>query len=53
MFTVRVFIAVYEPLPHTITREWQVASAERMVRMRQGAVDGISSEWDYEKNTWK
>ncbi|KAK2177622.1 hypothetical protein NP493_589g02013 [Ridgeia piscesae] len=44
---------VYPPMPRTITKEWQVAQAERMVKQRQGAVLGISSQWDYEKNEWK
>ena len=46
-------VAVYPPMPRTITKEWQVAQAERMVKQRQGAVLGISSQWDYEKNEWK
>ncbi|KAK2172156.1 hypothetical protein NP493_989g02062 [Ridgeia piscesae] len=46
-------VYVYAPWPRTFTREWQVAQAERMVKQRQGAVLGISSNWDYEKNAWK
>jgi len=44
---------VLPPMPETITREWQEAQLERMIRQRQGPVDGISSNWDYEKNDWK
>jgi len=44
---------VLPPMPETITREWQEAQVERMVRQRQGPVDGISSRWDYEQKKWK
>jgi len=44
---------VLPPLPHTITAEWQEKQLENMIRQRQGAVEGISSHWDYEKNDWK
>jgi len=44
---------VLSPMPETITREWQVAQLELMVKQRQGAVDGVSSNWDYENNRWK
>jgi cytochrome c oxidase subunit 4 len=44
---------VLPPLPETITAEWQEKQLEHMIRQRQGPVDGISSLWDYEKNTWK
>jgi len=44
---------VLPPLPETITPEWQEKQVENMIRQRQGAVEGISSNWDYEKNDWK
>jgi cytochrome c oxidase subunit 4 len=44
---------VLPPMPETITREWQEAQVERMIKQRQGPVDGISSRWDFEKNDWK
>jgi len=44
---------VLPPLPETITAEWQEAQLEKMIRQRQGAVEGIASRWDYEKNEWK
>jgi cytochrome c oxidase subunit 4 len=44
---------VLPPLPHTITQEWQEKQLEKMIRQRQGAVEGIASHWDYEKNDWK
>lgn len=45
--------AVYSPLPHTITEEWQLAQQELMIAQNQGPVEGISSKWDYEKGQWK
>jgi cytochrome c oxidase subunit 4 len=44
---------VLPPLPETITAEWQEKQLEKMIRQRQGPVEGISSKWDYEKNDWK
>jgi cytochrome c oxidase subunit 4 len=44
---------VLPPLPPTITREWQEKQVEYMVKQRQGAVEGIASNWDYENNKWK
>jgi cytochrome c oxidase subunit 4 len=44
---------VLPPLPETITAEWQEKQLEKMIRQRQGAVEGIASHWDYEKNDWK
>lgn len=44
---------VYAPLPETITAEWQEKQLEKMVRQRQGIVEGISSKYDYENNRWK
>jgi len=44
---------VLPPMPETITREWQEAQVERMIKQRQGPVDGITSRYDLEKNQWK
>ena len=44
---------VLPPMPETISAEWQEKQLEKMIRQRQGAVEGISSHWDYEKNDWK
>lgn len=44
---------VLPPLPETITKEWQEKQLERMVKERQGAIEGVSSRWDYENNRWK
>jgi len=37
----------------TITQEWQRAQVEKMVRERQGIIEGVSSKWDYANNRWK
>jgi cytochrome c oxidase subunit 4 len=44
---------VLPPMPETITAEWQERQLEKMVRQRQGAVEGVASKWDYEKGDWK
>lgn len=44
---------VYPPLPSTITEEWKEKNLEMMVRQRQGAITGVSSQYDYEKGDWK
>ncbi|XP_064611470.1 cytochrome c oxidase subunit 4 isoform 1, mitochondrial-like [Liolophura sinensis] len=44
---------VYPPMPSTITREWQIDQQRKMISQGQGRVEGIASEWDYSKNTWK
>lgn len=44
---------VYPPLPSTITEEWKVETAKRMIIQRQGPVDGLASKFDYENNKWK
>ena len=50
---ISVCISVYPPLPETICDEWKEAQLQRMLTQRQGAVEGISSKWDYEKGQWK
>ncbi|XP_064640299.1 cytochrome c oxidase subunit 4 isoform 1, mitochondrial-like [Lineus longissimus] len=46
-------IYVYPPLPHTITKEWQEDTVKKMIAQRQGAIEGLSSQFDYEKGDWK
>lgn len=46
-------LTVYPPMPSTITKEWQIDQQRKMIRQGQGRVEGIASEWDYSKNTWK
>merc|ERR1711874_242574 len=44
---------VYPPPPRTITREWQEAQLQRMLDQGQGAIQGVSAKWDYDKLEWK
>lgn len=45
---------VYDPLQKTITDEEYVkASVKRMIDMRVNPVQGLTSNYDYEKNEWK
>ncbi|XP_068118332.1 cytochrome c oxidase subunit 4 isoform 2, mitochondrial [Hyperolius riggenbachi] len=40
-------------LPHTLEEDWKAMQLKRMLDMRVGPVQGLSSKWDYEKNEWK
>uniref|UniRef100_A0A1B6D2G1 Cytochrome c oxidase subunit 4 n=1 Tax=Clastoptera arizonana TaxID=38151 RepID=A0A1B6D2G1_9HEMI len=44
---------VYDPLPDSFSLENRQAQLQRMIDLRIGHVDGISSKWDYDKNEWK
>lgn len=44
---------VLPEMPETINKDWQEKQLEKNIRERQGPIDGISSHWDYDKNTWK
>ncbi|XP_021264679.1 cytochrome c oxidase subunit 4 isoform 1, mitochondrial [Numida meleagris] len=44
---------MYGPIPHTFSDEWLSMQTKRMLDMRINPVEGISSQWDYEKNEWK
>ena len=45
---------VYGALPDTITSdEKQKAQIDRMIAIRANPVEGISSNYDYEKGQWK
>ncbi|KAG9460662.1 hypothetical protein GDO78_020336 [Eleutherodactylus coqui] len=46
-------VHVFPPLPHTLEEEWVAMQTRRMLDMRIGAIEGLSSKWDYEKNEWK
>ncbi|KAM7100453.1 LOW QUALITY PROTEIN: cytochrome c oxidase subunit 4 isoform 1, mitochondrial [Ciconia maguari] len=41
------------PIPHTFSDEWLSMQTKRMLDMRVNPVEGISSQWDFEKNEWK
>lgn len=44
---------VFGELPHTLSDEWIAMQTKRLLDMRMNPIEGISSEWDYEKNEWK
>ena len=45
---------MYDKLPTTITDPERVeAQVQRMIDLRMNPVQGISSNWDYEKGQWK
>ena len=44
---------VYGDMPHTITREWQENQMNRMLAQGQGRVEGLSSQYNFEKGEWK
>jgi len=37
----------------TLSLEYRQAQLKRMIDLRVDPIDGLSSKWDYEKNTWK
>ncbi len=48
-----VFLSVFPKIPVTITKEWQEAEVISMITQRAGAIEGISSHYDYENQKWK
>jgi cytochrome c oxidase subunit 4 len=44
---------LYPPLPESFTDEARLAQLKRMIDLRVGHVDGLSSKWDYENGRWK
>ncbi|XP_057237412.1 cytochrome c oxidase subunit 4 isoform 1, mitochondrial [Malurus melanocephalus] len=44
---------MYPPIPHTFSEEWLSAQTKRMLDMRVNPVEGISAQWDFDKNEWK
>ncbi|CAN2390666.1 Cytochrome c oxidase subunit IV isoform 2 [Pristimantis euphronides] len=46
-------VHVLPPLPHTLDEDWVAMQTRRMLDMRTGPIEGLSSHWDYEKNEWK
>ena len=50
----RIYIIAYDDLPKTMTDDEHLKDQiQRMIDMRVGAVDGFTSNYDYEKNEWK
>jgi len=44
---------VYPPVPSSFSLESRQAQLKRMIDLRIDPVEGLTSNWDYEKNTWK
>ncbi|NXY24169.1 COX41 oxidase, partial [Atrichornis clamosus] len=44
---------MYGTIPHTFSEEWLSAQTKRMLDMRVNPVEGISAQWDFDKNEWK
>ncbi|NXR87697.1 COX41 oxidase, partial [Hypocryptadius cinnamomeus] len=44
---------MYAPAPHTFSDEWLSAQTKRMLDMRVNPVQGITAQWDFDKNEWK
>ncbi|XP_025068025.1 cytochrome c oxidase subunit 4 isoform 2, mitochondrial isoform X2 [Alligator sinensis] len=39
--------------PHTLSDEWKAKQLKRMLDMRMNPVEGLATQWDYDKNEWK
>ncbi|KAF5278595.1 hypothetical protein FQA39_LY00637 [Lamprigera yunnana] len=48
-----MFVFSQVELPITMTEEGRAAQLRRMLDIRCNPVYGLSSKWDYERNTWK
>uniref|UniRef100_A0A8D2N3H1 Cytochrome c oxidase subunit 4 n=1 Tax=Zonotrichia albicollis TaxID=44394 RepID=A0A8D2N3H1_ZONAL len=44
---------MYGAVPHTFSDEWVSAQTKRMLDMRVNPVQGITAQWDFDKNEWK
>lgn len=51
--SVIISLAVYSPIPDTLSPEKQEAQLKRMIDLRMNPVEGIGSQWDYTKGEWK
>jgi hypothetical protein len=45
--------AVYKPIPSSFSEESKKAQLKRMIDLRVNPIEGISSNYDYEKGEWK
>uniref|UniRef100_A0A0A9ZCH1 Cytochrome c oxidase subunit 4 n=1 Tax=Lygus hesperus TaxID=30085 RepID=A0A0A9ZCH1_LYGHE len=52
-FYMFIIFMIRDELPETFKYENQVAQLKRMLDLKMNPIDGISSKWDYEANTWK
>ncbi|GJQ81062.1 putative cytochrome c oxidase subunit IV [Trypoxylus dichotomus] len=46
-------IFVYGPRPPSYSYESREAQLRRMINLRVNPINGLSSNWDYEKSDWK
>ncbi|KAG5850419.1 hypothetical protein ANANG_G00082220 [Anguilla anguilla] len=44
---------VFGDVPHTLSDEWVAQQTQRILDMRMNPVQGVASQWDYEKKQWK
>nr|XP_006008802.1 PREDICTED: cytochrome c oxidase subunit 4 isoform 1, mitochondrial-like [Latimeria chalumnae] len=44
---------VFPPAPHTFSEDWIAKQTKKMIDMRVNPIEGLASNWDYEKNEWK
>ncbi|XP_014679842.1 PREDICTED: cytochrome c oxidase subunit 4 isoform 1, mitochondrial-like [Priapulus caudatus] len=45
---------VYEEMPTSATSDvWKEKSLKRVIDQQQGIIEGLASNWDYEKKQWK
>lgn len=47
------FLAVFPKKPITLTDEWKAQQLQRILDMKGNPVQGLASQWDYEKKQWK
>lgn len=45
--------AVFPKKPLTLTDEWKSQQLQRILDMKGNPVQGLASQWDYEKKEWK
>ena len=46
-------LCVYDPFPESFSEENKRAQLRRMIDLRVNPIEGLSSKWDYENDTWK
>ncbi|XP_074868030.1 cytochrome c oxidase subunit 4 isoform 2, mitochondrial [Carettochelys insculpta] len=46
-------VYVFPQKPRTLTEEWKAQQLKRMLDMRMNPIQGLSAQWDYDKNEWK